>query len=76
VAPANKNFRRSKRTDNRMDNLIEDMTEELFNLMEQTLDYAQIAISDPSVYKNYRSRILRIFNNSVRNLTKSTESTD
>ena len=52
------------------DRLNQELTDEITKLFEQALDYAQIACPEPNTYKNLRSRILRIGNNCIRNVSK------
>ena len=56
--------------DKSKDKLNQELIDEVTKLFEQTLDYAQIACSAPETYKNLRSKILRIGNNCIRNISK------
>jgi hypothetical protein len=51
--------------------LLEELKDEITQLFENTLDYAQIAVSVPEQYKVLRSKILRIGNNCIRNVEKN-----
>lgn len=50
--------------------LIGTIKEQVEELMEKTLDYAEVAVPNNDQYKKLRSKILRIGNNAIRNLTK------
>jgi len=51
-------------------------SDEITQLFEQVLDYAQIACSDSNTYKALRSKILRVGNNCIRNVKARLEHYD
>ena len=56
-----------KRSKEKLNRLVE---EEVTNLFEAVLDYAQVACPTPDTYKVLRSKILRVGNNCKRTLIK------
>jgi len=40
---------------------------EITELFEKVLDFAEVAIPSPETYKRFRSKVLRIGNNAIRN---------
>ena len=56
--------------------LLKEIGEEVTTLFEQALDYAQLACSTPETYKSFRSKILRIGNNCIRNIQKNVQHYD
>jgi len=55
--------------------LIHDMRKEVTNMMEKSLDFADVACPKEN-FKQLRSKILRIGNNCMRNLTRTFEDYD
>lgn len=43
---------------------------EITDLFEKVLDFAEVAIATPETYKRFRSKVLRIGNNAIRNCQK------
>ena len=43
---------------------------EITELFEKVLDFAEVAIPSPETYKRFRSKVLRIGNNAIRNCHK------
>jgi hypothetical protein len=43
---------------------------EITELFEKVLDFAEVAIPSPETYKRFRSKVLRIGNNAIRNCQK------
>ena len=41
---------------------------EVTELFEKVLDFAEVAIATPEIYKKFRSKVLRIGNNTIRNI--------
>lgn len=56
--------------DKSKEKLVRDLEEEVTRLFEQALDYAQVACSTQDTYKVLRSKILRVGNNCIRNVSK------
>ncbi len=56
--------------DKSKEKLIHDLEEEVTRLFEQALDYAQVACATQDTYKVLRSKILRVGNNCIRNVSK------
>jgi len=50
--------------------LINSMSNEITDLFEKILDYAEVAVPNGDQYKKLRSKILRIGNNCIRNISK------
>jgi hypothetical protein len=50
--------------------------EEVTNLFESVLDYAQVACAQPDTYKVLRSKILRVGNNCIRSIKNRLEQYD
>ena len=48
-------------------------TIEVTELFEKVLDFAEVAIPSPETYKRYRSKVLRIGNNCIRQLHKTVD---
>jgi len=60
----------NEKVDKHEEKLIRDLSEEVTVLFEKSLDYAEVAIPNTEQYKRYRSKILRVGNNCIRNMTK------
>jgi len=56
-----------ERSKEKLNKLVE---EEITNLFEAVLDYAQVACPTPDTYKVLRSKILRVGNNCIRTIKK------
>jgi hypothetical protein len=56
-----------ERSKEKLNKLVE---EEVTNLFEAVLDYAQVACPTPDTYKVLRSKILRVGNNCIRTIKK------
>jgi len=50
--------------------LIRAIGEEITGLFEKVLDYAEVAVPNNDQYRKLRSKILRIGNNTIRNISK------
>jgi len=61
--------------DNSRKRLVKDMRQEVTKMMEKSLDFADVACPKDN-FKQLRSKILRIGNNCMRNLTDIFESYD
>lgn len=53
------------------DKLKRNVTDEVTILFQEVLNYAEVACPTKDVYTNFRSKILRIGNDCIRNLHKS-----
>lgn len=60
-------------SDRHMEKLDKEIANEVTELFEKVLDYAQIACTSPDTFKVLRSRILRAGNDCIRNLHKKTK---
>ena len=47
-----------------------DISDEVTALFEKVLDYAEVAVPNNDQYKKLRSKILRVGNNCIRNISK------
>jgi len=56
--------------DKHQEKLIRSISEEVTSLFEKVLDYAEVAVPNSDQYRKLRSKILRIGNNSIRNISK------
>ena len=56
-----------ERSKEKLNKLVE---EEVTNLFEAVLDYAQVACPTPDTYKVLRSKILRVGNNCIRTIKR------
>ena len=56
--------------DKHKEKLIKVMSEEITVLFEKILNYAELSVANREQYKVLRSRILRLGNNTIRNLSK------
>ena len=54
----------------------ERITKEITKMFEKTLDYVQIICTDEYVYKQIRSKILRVGNDCIRNCNNILNSGD
>ncbi len=61
--------------DNSRKRLVQEMRQEVTKMMEKTLDFADVACPKEN-FKQLRSKILRIGNNCMRNLTQDFENYD
>ena len=50
--------------------MIKSISSEITDLFERILDYAEVAVPNSDQYKKLRSKILRIGNNCIRNISK------
>ena len=60
----------NEKADKHKDKLIKDISDEVTNLFEKVLDYAEVAVPDNNQYRKLRSKILRIGNNCIRKIDK------
>lgn len=56
--------------DKHKEKLIKVVTDEVTTLFEKVLDYAEVAVPNSDQYKKLRSKILRVGNNCIRNISK------
>ena len=63
----------NKAYDKSKDKLVQTIREEVTSLFEQALDYAQVACPEHN-FRPLRSKILRVGNNCIRNITKKLDS--
>lgn len=56
--------------DRSKDKLKREIKEEVTDLFEKVLDYAQVACPTPDTFKVLRSKVLRVGNDCIRNLQK------
>lgn len=59
-----------EKVDKHQEKLIKSISEEVTSLFEKVLDYAEVAVPNSDQYRKLRSKILRIGNNSIRNISK------
>ena len=59
-----------EKVDKHQEKLIKDIKENITTLFEKALDYAEVAIPNVDQYKRYRSKILRVGNNCLRDIDK------
>ncbi len=62
-------------TNKSRERLVEEMRKEVTKMMERTLDYAEVACPRET-FKQLRSKILRVGNDCMRNLTKTFDNYD
>lgn len=60
--------------DRHKEKLIKVVSEEITVLFEKILNYAELSVANREQYKVLRSRILRLGNNSIRNLSREINS--
>ena len=58
------------KVDKHKEKLIRDVSEQITGLFEKILDYAEVAVPNNDQYKKLRSKILRVGNNCIRNISK------
>lgn len=56
--------------DKHKEKLIKSITIEITELFEKILDYAEVAVPNHDQYKKLRSKVLRVGNNCIRNISK------
>lgn len=49
------------------------VSDEVTQLFEQVLDYAEVAIIHPEQYKKFRAKVLRVGNNCIRKIGKEVD---
>jgi len=59
-----------EKIDRHKEKLLGAITNEVTNLFERVLDYAEVAVPNTDQYKKLRSKILRVGNNCIRNIQK------
>jgi len=59
-----------EKADKHQDKLIRTIGDEVTDLFEKVLDYAEVAVPNSDQYRKLRSKILRIGNNTIRNISK------
>ena len=60
----------NEKVDKHKEKLIREIRGEVTGLFEKALDYAEVAIPNVDQYKRYRSKILRVGNNCMREIEK------
>ena len=60
----------TEKADKHQEKLITGISNEVTDLFEKILDYAEVAVPNSDQYKKLRSKILRIGNNCIRNISK------
>ena len=63
-----------EKVDKNKEKLIKSVSDEVTDLFEKMLDYAEVAVSNSEQYRKLRSKILRIGNNCIRNVSKEINS--
>jgi len=59
-----------EKVDKHQEKMIKSISNEITDLFEKILDYAEVAVPNGDQYKKLRSKILRIGNNCIRNISK------
>ena len=59
-----------EKVDRHKEKIIKSVSDEVTDLFEKMLDYAEVAVSNSEQYRKLRSKILRIGNNCIRNISK------
>jgi len=59
-----------EKVDKHQEKMIKGISSEITDLFERILDYAEVAVPNNDQYKKLRSKILRIGNNCIRNISK------
>jgi len=59
-----------EKVDKHQEKMIRSISSEITDLFEKILDYAEVAVPNSDQYKKLRSKILRIGNNCIRNISK------
>jgi len=59
-----------EKVDKHQEKIIKSISNEITDLFEKILDYAEVAVPNGDQYKKLRSKILRIGNNCIRNISK------
>ena len=59
-----------EKVDKHQEKMIKDISSEITDLFEKILDYAEVAVPNSDQYRKLRSKILRIGNNCIRNISK------
>jgi hypothetical protein len=60
----------NEKVDKNQEKLIKDISDEVTNLFEKVLDYAEVAVPNSDQYRKLRSKILRVGNNCIRRIDK------
>ena len=60
----------NEKVNKHQEKLIRSVSSEITDLFERILDYAEVAVPNNDQYKKLRSKILRIGNNCIRNISK------
>jgi hypothetical protein len=64
----------NEKIDRHKEKLIRSITDEITILFEKVLDYAEVAVPNADQYKKLRSKVLRVGNNCIRNISKEVQS--
>lgn len=60
--------------DRHKEKMIKSISDEITVLFEKVLDYAEVAVPNADQYKKLRSKVLRVGNNCIRNISKEIQS--
>jgi hypothetical protein len=60
----------NEKVNKHQEKMIKSISSEITDLFERILDYAEVAVPNNDQYKKLRSKILRIGNNCIRNISK------
>jgi len=63
-----------EKTDKHKEKLIRSISDEVTILFEKVLDYAEVAVPNADQYKKLRSKVLRVGNNCIRNISREVQS--
>jgi len=61
------------KVDRHKEKLIKSISDEITVLFEKVLDYAEVAVPNADQYKKLRSKVLRVGNNCIRNISKEVQ---
>jgi hypothetical protein len=63
-----------ERIDRHKEKLNKAIADEITAMFEKILDYAEVAVPNQEQYKKLRSKVLRVGNNCIRNISKEIQS--
>jgi len=63
-----------ERIDRHKEKLNRAIADEITAMFEKILDYAEVAVPNQEQYKKLRSKVLRVGNNCIRNISKEIQS--
>jgi hypothetical protein len=64
----------AERVDKHKEKLNRAIADEITAMFEKILDYAEVAVPNQEQYKKLRSKVLRVGNNCIRNISKEIQS--